>query len=170
MGVLLVFLAPSGSGKSTAAKYLQDQYQAKILKLATPLYQMQANIYQQVQVPLLGQDGELLQFLGKKVHQLNPQYLFTEFKKVYNPQEFTVNDDCRPHNYDNLKTLGAVFVAIKSPYRSRDQDATAHNLKDSLEWSHPIPAHYTIANESTLESFYNNLDLLMEQLCLKKST
>lgn len=170
MGQLLVLIAPSGSGKSTAAQYLKTYYQAEIVKLATPLYQMQGEIYKKLNLPVTGQDGELLQFLGKKVFKLSPDFLFNEFKKVYNPQVLTVNDDCRPHNYDNLKSLGAVFVEVVSPVRTRKEDVTDHNHTDELEWQRPTPAQYQLNNEGSLEEFYHNIDKLMEKLCYPKKS
>ena len=169
MGNLLVLIAPSGSGKSTAAEYIKKHYQAEIIKLATPLYQIQSNIYQQLDIPLTGQDGELLQFLGKKVFKLNPQFLFNEFKKQYHPDKLIINDDCRPHNYENLKSLGGIFIEVHSPQRVRLEDITIHNHQDELEWTFPTPAEYQIYNDGSLFTFYQNIDKLMEKLCLKKS-
>lgn len=66
--IKIAFLAPSGYGKSTACQILNEEYNTVNIKLATPLYDIQKYYYQ-----IIGcednegkQDGELLQFLGKK--------------------------------------------------------------------------------------------------------
>lgn len=166
---LIVFLAPSGSGKSTCAIYLKNYFRAKVLKLALPLYKFQTYIYQELNISITGQDGELLQFLGEKIDKIAPNFLFEEFKKMYDPSEgIIVNDDCRPQNYEKLKALGAIFIKITGPQRHRTEDPTPQNSKSILEWQEPIPCNYEIKNTQDLNHLYQQIDDVMEKLCLKK--
>lgn len=166
MKTLIVFLAPSGYGKSTCAKYIQNKYNGEIIKLATPLYEMQKYFYEKINMKINSQDGELLQFLGNKVQKTNPEFLFKEFLKSYNKSESSliINDDCRPHNFNYLKNLGAVFIGIKGPSRIRPEDTSPHDLTNSLEWKDNIPCDYIINNEGNLESLYIQLDSLLKEI------
>ena len=75
----LCLLGPTGSGKSSIAKYIAAETGAEIIKVAKPLYEMQAAFYQQIGRSVSGQDGELLQFLGAKVEKENPGWLTRQF-------------------------------------------------------------------------------------------
>lgn len=164
---LIVFLAPSGFGKSTAAKYLKETYSGEIIKLATPLYDIQSDLYKRLNLPETGQDGELLQFLGHKIQTLKPDFLFNEFLKKTNQssRRLIINDDCRPHNFDYLKSIGAVFIKINGFSREREEDHTSLNSNHPVEWQEPIPYDFEVNNLSSLEDFYKELDETMRIVC-----
>jgi hypothetical protein len=133
----VAFIAPTGSGKSTAAALVHDLYPASVnIKLAAPLYELQAYIYSRVGAGLKGdQDGELLQFLGHKIQREAPDFLANEFRKIFlsvnGVAPVITNDDCRPHNYEALRSLGFVFVRILGPVRARFDHL-------SVDPSHPV--------------------------------
>lgn len=113
------------------------------------------------------QDGELLQFLGQRVQKIKPDYLFNEFLIKFNQtsKSFIINDDCRPHNYAYLKKLGAVFIKISGPVRSRNQDISHHQPNHPVEWQEPIPFDYEIFNHKDEKFLYAQLDELVRILC-----
>lgn len=164
---LIVFLAPSGLGKTTCGEYLKKTYSAEIIKLATPLYEIQKDIYKKVGLSINSQDGELLQFLGHKIQTIKPSYLFDEFYKKYqlSKSELIINDDCRPHNYEYLQKLGAVFIKISGPNRDRPDDVSHHLSTHPVEWQQMIPYDYEIHNTEDLPFLYEQLDNLMRIIC-----
>ena len=164
---LWVFLAPSGCGKSTACKYLIESYGGENIKLASPLYEIQKFIYQKMNMDISSQDGELLQFLGHKIQKIKPDYLFNEFLIKFNQshKSFIINDDCRPHNYGYLKKMGAIFIKISGPVRSRSQDISHHQTNHPVEWQEPIPFDYEIFNHKDENFLYAQLDELVRLLC-----
>jgi len=121
----ICFLAPSGYGKSTAVRLLGEITKIKNIKIAEPLYEMQSKFYESIGVDIgLKQDGELLQFLGKKIRKENKYFLLDEFKKrlreIEKEDVVITNDDCRPADYAFLKDLGFTFVKINGYRRDRD--------------------------------------------------
>jgi len=121
----LSFLSPTGFGKTTAVKLLARHFHVRNIKLAQPLYEMQDMIYNRLKKTIVGQDGELLQFLGNKIQRDYPEFLAKEFwnnlqKTLLDNPEFILNDDCRPHNYPFLKKFGFIFIKIDSFLRLRE--------------------------------------------------
>lgn len=159
------FLAPSGYGKTTAINILKKHYELTNIRIADPLYELQQNFYKQIQLNIGDkQDGELLQFFGRKVRKESPSYLLEEFRKKVESTDLIVsNDDCRPFDYEFLKALGFVFIKINSYTRDRE-DHTKASLKSSLEWQEDIPYDYEIDNYKDLISYERVLLNLMEVL------
>ena len=108
----ICFLAPSAYGKSTAIKLLQKHFDVKNVKIADPLYELQSDFYEKLGIEIGNrQDGELLQFYGKKVRKENSEFLLKEFKTKLDSTIATIisNDDCRPDDYNFLKNNGFIF-------------------------------------------------------------
>mgnify|MGYP002509296125 CR=1 FL=1 len=42
MNLKICFLAPSGYGKSTASKFIESEFNAKVIKIGKPLYDLQS--------------------------------------------------------------------------------------------------------------------------------
>lgn len=167
----ICFLAPSGYGKSTAIEILKKHYDITNIKLAEPLYQMQKEFYLHLGVDIRDrQDGELLQFYGKKVRKENSEYLLNVFKEKLDKCETSIitNDDCRPDDYKFLKDNGFIFIKINGYKRDRSDDKTIANSKDKLEWQCDIPYDYEINNDSSLENFEKNLIQLMNKILVPK--
>ena len=162
----IAFVAPSCYGKSTAVKILESKMDAKNIKIAEPLYEMQKAFYEKVNVLIKEeQDGELLQFFGSKVRKENPGYLENVFTNKLNnlENEIILNDDVRPLDFEFMKKLGFIFVKINGFKRDRN-DKTKANDNSSLEWKNSVVCDYTVDNLGTLEEYENNLMDLMEAI------
>lgn len=166
----ICFLAPSSYGKSTAIKLLQKHFDIKNIKIADPLYELQSDFYKKLGIEIEDkQDGELLQFYGKKIRKENSGYLLNEFKTKLDNTGATIisNDDCRPDDYKFLKDNGFIFIKINGYKRNRD-DVTLANPKEKIEWQSEIPFDYEINNYGTLEEYEDKLLNLMNRLLVPK--
>lgn len=165
MNLQVCFVAPSGYGKSTASEILIKEYGGTIIKIAKPLYDLQKDFYSRLGIKSDKQDGELLQFFGRKVRDIKPGYLLDMFcdnvnllKDYFN---IIINDDCRPLDYECLRELGFIFVRINGYVRDRE-DFTKADPKCSLEWQSEIPCDYELDNYGSFEEFRRNIIELME--------
>ena len=166
----ICFLAPSAYGKSTAIKLLQKHFDVKNVKIADPLYELQSDFYEKLGIEIGNrQDGELLQFYGKKVRKENSEFLLKEFKTKLDSTIATIisNDDCRPDDYNFLKNNGFIFVKINGYKRDRD-DVSIANPKEKIEWQSEIPFDYEVDNYGSLEEYESNLLTLMNKLLVPK--
>lgn len=166
----ICFLAPSGYGKSTAIGILKKHFEVENIKIADPLYELQKDFYDKLGIEVGDkQDGELLQFFGKKVRKENSEFLLNEFNKKLEKAEATIisNDDCRPDDYKFLKEKGFVFIKINGFKRDRD-DITQADSKSKIEWQSEIPYDYEIDNNGTIEEYEEKLLNLMNKLLVPK--
>ena len=168
--IKICFLAPSGFGKSTAIELLSKKNNIVNVKIAAPLYEMQDSFYKRLGKEVNGQDGELLQFLGKKVRKENENFLLDVFKDTVEHVDADIisNDDCRPMDYEFLKKMGFVFIKINGYTHGRD-DHTAIDKNSSLEWNCEIPFDYEIDNTGSLEKYEKNLEELICKISNKIS-
>lgn len=170
--IKICFLAPSGYGKSTASEILESEYNAKVIKIAKPLYELQSDFYNKLGIDIGNkQDGELLQFYGYKVRKESPKYLLQSFYEYMSAcegvSEVIINDDCRPMDYEALKEMGFIFVKINGYKRDRDDHVKA-NSKSSLEWQDSIPYDYEIENFGSMEEYVDSVLKLVDKI--KKDT
>ena len=166
----ICFLAPSGYGKSTAIEILKKHYYIENIKIAEPLYKLQKDFYNLIGVDIKDkQDGELLQFYGKKIRKENEDFLLNCFKNKLNNSNTTIitNDDCRPSDYSFLKNNGFIFIKINGFKRER-RDKTQANLKDKIEWQSEIPYDYEVDNFGTLEEYENNIMEVINKIIVPK--
>ena len=106
-----------------AIEILKKHFDVENIKIAEPLYELQKAFYDKLGIDIGDkQDGELLQFLGKKVRKEHATFLLDEFDKKLAKAEATIisNDDCRPDDYQHLKEQGFIFVKINGFKRERD--------------------------------------------------
>ena len=163
------FLAPTGYGKTTAATFVANCFNAVIIKLAEPLYEIQRFYYNLLGKPETTQDGELLQYFGHKICKDAPNFLFETFQAklneiaVNNPKAIIVNDDCRPSNYEKLKRENFIFIKIEGIKYGRT-DITPINPAHSLEWHDNIPCDYTISNRCSMVEFKDRTINIVEWL------
>lgn len=162
------FVAPSGYGKTTAAEYLKLTIGSINLKLAAPLYDIQDYYYKVLHIQAGGkQDGEFLQFLGDKIQRERPYFLADTFYEALcqnkNRTSILTNDDCRPHNYAFLKSMGFVFVRINGVSRTRE-DITEIQKNHCVEWQREIPCDYVLDNNGTLEEYKNKIQGLVGKI------
>ncbi len=171
MSIMICFLAPSEYGKNTAIKILKKHYRIVNIKLAAPLYKLQKHFYKFIHTRMHGeQDGELLQYLGRKIRAENPEFIIDTFKqklkKYKNFKGIITNDDCRTPDFDALKQLGFIFVKINGFKRNR-HDHTKSDTASYLEWHNDIPHDYEVNNLGTMEEYENNLIILMKKILVR---
>lgn len=169
----ICFIAPSEYGKNTAVEILKKKYRVINIKIARPLYKLQKYFYDFIDAKMLGeQDGELLQYFGKKIRQENKDFLLNEFYKelqCYNGFDGIItNDDCRPPDYEFLKSLGFIFIKINGFKRDRI-DHTKSNPNSSLEWQHSLPCDYVVDNLGTIKEYELNLKNVLYQIIKKEN-
>ena len=166
MQLRLCFVAPSEFGKNTAVSLLKTKFNVFNIKIASPLYKLQRRFYEFIGKKMSGeQDGELLQFLGKKIRKESPDFLLNVFKKRFNDvknfEGIVTNDDCRPPDYSTLKNLGFIFIKINGFKRNR-LDHTKADPLSPLEWKSSVPCDYSVDNLGNLEQYSKNLFKLMD--------
>lgn len=162
----ICFIAPSGYGKTTAVNYLTNKYGAVNIKIADFLYEIQDYIYLRMGIDTKGkQDGELLQFLGKKIRSIDEKFLLEEFNRKISvcKNNLILNDDCRPFDYKFLKSIGFIFVRIEG-YSHERNDLTKIDKNSNLEWDNIPACDYVVLNEFTLEEYFKNLDRLIGEI------
>lgn len=166
----ICFLAPSGYGKSTAIEILKNYFDIKNIKIAEPLYELQNEFYKKIGLDDENkQDGELLQFYGKKIRSIDKKYLLNIFKEKLDKctNNIITNDDCRPDDYEYLKSLGFIFIRINGFKRDRN-DITNIDNKNKIEWQSNIPFDYEIDNFGSLLDYEKELvNLFRNILSLK---
>ena len=162
----ICFIAPSSYGKSTAVEIIHKHFNSQNIKIAKPLYDLQAYFYYFIEKEIGNtQDGELLQFLGNKIRKENPTFLLDSFyQQVLNSNNAIItNDDCRPPDYLFLKEMGFIFIKVKGFKRKRGDYVDA-NEKNKLEWQCELPCDYELDNTSTLKDYEKNILNLLKEI------
>jgi len=110
-----------GSGKTTIANALASHFDAEVIKIAAPIYELQAQFYKKLGVHINSQDGELLQYYASKIEQESPGWLAKEFltRVSKSRKKIIFNDDCRLNAYRHLKSQGIVFIRIITTSETR---------------------------------------------------
>ncbi len=167
MKLKICFVAPSSYGKSTASNIIIKEFGGLVIKIAEPLYELQNNFYKKLGIIADKQDGELLQFYGKKIRQINPEYLLNVFNEnirdANDHTDIIINDDCRPMDYEYLKNLGFIFIKINGYKREREDYKKADD-KNPLEWQNNIPCDYEINNYGNLEELKDEIIKMMGEI------
>jgi hypothetical protein len=166
----LCFLAPTGFGKTTIANLVRDVCKSAVnIKLAAPLYDLQTLIYDRIGISVRGeQDGELLQFLGDKIQREAPNFLSREFQTklstLHGLCPVITNDDCRPHNYPALKSLGFLFVRVAGYCRTRIDHSRIdpdHPIELGLD---QLAVDFSIENTGSIEECRDNVIKLLRKV------
>ncbi len=174
-----------GAGKSTSAGLLKSICEELGMKyyrirLAEPLYEAQAAIYQIADRELASgtQDGELLNFLGLHMRKINPRVLLSRFEKRLNAIEEKLGeelgasiilcDDMRRSDVDFLESKEFELIRVQASAgtcrkrRSSRGDVTLgaedHVTELGLE---EIVATSVIKNEGSLEELEISLRELL---------
>lgn len=168
MQLKICFIAPSEYGKNTAVKLLKEKYPIKNVKIAAPIYELVDRFYKYIETEMKGeQDGEFMQYLGRKIRQENVNFLHDCFIKEYNNSKnfcgIITNDDCRPPDYQFMKNLGFTFVKIVGFRRDR-LDHTKSDPQNNLEWQENYDYDYCVENLKSIEEYRKNLYALVEKL------
>jgi gluconate kinase len=162
---------PTGSGKSTIARYITTKYNAELVKISDPLHRFQAVLYEDLGIPVSGQDGELLQFLAAKIEKECPGWLGrAAVKRIrQSTSSFIVNDDCRLNSYSALREANFIFIRVRtSPellHKRLRQDHTVVNAAhDTEKGFEQIQMDYEIENNGPLSRTLTEVDLLVDRL------
>ncbi|WP_420180147.1 hypothetical protein [Paenarthrobacter sp. TA1.8] len=117
-----------GAGKTSLAAALKatDGHWLQ-LSMARPLYAAQAALFDRMGVPHheLGQDGELLSFLGGHIRQRDPQALTrrvierADWLQALSSERSVVISDARPVDLDELRDAGFTVVLVRAPEELR---------------------------------------------------
>jgi dephospho-CoA kinase len=108
----------SGSGKSTGAVLLEEYavdrgWRVERIKLASPLYELQNDVYTAAGVPLAEgtQDQRLLEDLASHIRRINPRALAAEFARrvAESDADVLINDDLRDPDHDAPVLVGLGF-------------------------------------------------------------
>lgn len=162
---ILAFTGAMGTGKSTAINHVQYQppQNAKLIKFAQPLYDMQRLIYQRVGKPEV-KDRKLLQWLGTEWGRSISETLWIDLwrKEVYKAlaQDIIVLvDDCR---FDNeakaIKALGGKVVRLVGKTDKRDVVRGGLEKHASESGLSPELIDFTLPNNSTKKAFLDNVE------------
>jgi hypothetical protein len=155
-----------GSGKSTLARMLVPELEragvpSVVLRLADPLYALQALVYRTAGRPLPDptvQDGRLLADLAGHLRRINPDALTGDFRaRVHEvssarPGAAIVCDDVRPADAVCLVGLGFMLVRVDADAELRAArlagrgDLTAGCGEQAVD-----VAHQEIRNDGSLE-------------------
>jgi len=178
----LCFVAPSGSGKSTAAQLVRDSLLAlgrtvEVIKLAEPLYRIQALYYAEAGVPLSpgAQDQRLLESVATQLRAIDARALVDAFLRrvAHSAADAVLNDDLRDDGTDWPALRAAGFRVVKiatrpelraSRLRAR-QDLSV--VKDSAldRQMARIPADYVLTNNASLSDLQAQVRGLCRWLC-----
>lgn len=160
-------IAPSGAGKSTVAGLLESAFEqsgrtVQILKLAAPLYQLQAGFYRECGVALKTgqQDQHLLEVIATEMRRIAPQSLVRHFgeRLAGNSADVVINDDLRDDQTDWpwLQRNGFTVVRVAAGAALRNQRLQARGDL-SLVQNSPLNAQiariredHTVTNEGSL--------------------
>ncbi|MFF3671607.1 hypothetical protein [Microtetraspora malaysiensis] len=175
-----------GAGKSTVARMLLDAFHeegrpALTLKIAAPLYELQALIYQVAGMPLVTpyrQDGLLLNDLGAHLRRINPDALTGTFAHrvqrcaAEQPDAVMVCDDMRAPDADALLRLGFTLVEVWAPDEMRRARKSARGDLSpgaddhSTEVQPACDPHIRIVNDGRLEDLRTRTATLARQVLL----
>lgn len=174
-------IAPSGAGKSTVAGLLKSAFESsglsvQILKLAAPLYQLQAGFYRECRVDLAAgrQDQHLLEVIATEMRRIAPQSLVLHFgeRLAGADADVVLNDDLRDDQTDWpwLRRNGFTVVRVVAGAALRKQRLEGRGdltlVKDS-----PLDAQTariredcTITNEESLDALRAQVQALAASL------
>lgn len=169
--MIVSLVGPTGAGKTTIAKELLGIFDASLIKIAAPIYEMQEYFYNTLGKAVNSQDGELLQYLASKIEQESPGWLaktFIESAKLNNGK-LIINDDCRLNAYKYLKNENILFIRVDTNQATRRKrmrnDHTRLNVHHETErgFDH-IYCKHSIDNNGSLISTVNTLkEILLKE-------
>ncbi|MEU3356088.1 ATP-binding protein [Streptomyces sp. NPDC037389] len=165
-----------GAGKTTLVKLLAQEVsragaEVLTLKLAAPLYELQSVVYAVAGRPLLEgheQDGQLLNFLGSHLRQINPHALTEAFgqrvrhAERVKPSAVLLCDDLRAPDAEAVTRLGFALVEISAPEELRRARKQARADLTPGDEQHPTEAPLEVAPWRRVENA-GSLQELREQ-------
>lgn len=178
-GLRVAVVGPSGSGKSTFTRLAVEYFGARdlrvaTLKLAAPLYRLQALVYSEARVELKPgrQDQILLESLATNLRRVNPTALVDAFDEELKALEADciINDDLRDPDIDAPHLIGAGFRIVRietAPHLRLSRRQTRGDLSSSdqsTERIDEIPHEYRLQNDGTLQDYAGAVFSLMQEL------
>jgi cytidine deaminase len=178
----IAFVGPSGSGKSTTASFFRDFVEENaldcaVLKLAEPLYRVQAMIYKEAGQPIdyRSQDQTLLEMIAKKMRAIDKEALINNLRgrlKTCNA-DVIINDDLRDDITDWPAMIENDFQIVRiwtEPQVRRQRLAGRQDLDaimDSAldEQVTRIRPNFVVTNNSDQNSLKYQVHALARQLC-----
>lgn len=172
MAVIVSLVGPTGSGKTTIANAMLSVFDATLIKIAAPIYEMQEYLYNKLGMAVNSQDGELLQYLASKIERESPGWLAKKF--IENARENTsaliINDDCRLNAYRYLQNEGILFIRVVTSQATRRKRLRSDHIHLDVHhetekgFSH-IDCKYSVDNNGPLSITVNTLvELLSREL------
>lgn len=122
MPTRLCLIGHSGAGKSTTAELIRHTAETtgrrcSIVKVATPLYELQQVFYARLGTPLppSQQDQQLLESVADWMRQREPEFLIRDFlgRVETIDADVIVNDDVRSYDFDYPRLRAAGWTAIR---------------------------------------------------------
>jgi len=144
----IAFSGPICSGKSTLSKYLQEEYNCKIVSFAKPVKTYCTQIF-----GMKNKDRELLQTFADKCKEINPLVWVNLAEKeiIQNSNSNIIIDDLRyPNELDMLKRYNFIVIKLninKDFQLKRIRQTYPQTFKDHIE-----------RLEHTSESYYEKLN------------
>jgi adenylate kinase family enzyme len=175
-------IAPSGSGKSTTARLIVEHLtrlgvNARIIKLAQPLYELQQRFYEAAGLSIdpFAQNQKLLEDIARHLRSLRPDSLVRRFFESANkaPNDIVVNDDLRDVDTDlpALVNAGFVIVRISASEKTIARRLDARNDLQTQRNSalnaviRKIEARYVLVNDDdNIESYRERVNAFVEGL------
>ncbi|WP_395322326.1 hypothetical protein [Variovorax sp. UC74_104] len=186
-GLCLCLVAPSGSGKSTTAELIREWLLARghsvdVVKLAEPLYRIQAMFYAEAGIALTPetQDQKLLESVATHLRAIHARALADGFLRrlATSRADVVINDDLRDDRIDwpALREAGFVVVKVAARAEIRAQRLAVRNdlsvVKDSpldLQMAR-IEADYVLTNNGSLAALQAQVDGLCRLLLASRRT
>lgn len=178
----LALMGPSGSGKSTSTRLLADTLTRRgltvsVLKIAQPLYELQAHVYRTAGRPIefWAQDQVLLEDLARHLRRIRPSALVDDFlaRVGASTADVVVNDDLRDVvvDYPALRAAGFVVVAVQASEARRAKRLAARRDISSVHDSETTrglvdlrPDHIIRNDFSSPEPLSEAVDRLVAEL------
>lgn len=174
-------VAPSGTGKSTVAGMMRDIFErsgrtVEILKLAAPLYQLQADVYRECGVIMRPnqQDQHLLEVIATEMRRISSESLVHNFSNrlAATDCDIVLNDDLRDNQTDWpwLKKNGFTVIRViadkslcNKRLQSRGDLTLVNNSPLNVQISR-IKEDYTLINDGSLDMLYAQVEALVASL------
>jgi len=175
----IALIGHSGAGKSTTVAILIDGLasrglRSEIVKLATPLYELQQQFRSAagVELPPDVQDQVLLEDIAVQLRRLSARALADGFLRRVNASDADViiNDDLRDPDVDAaaLRDNGFRIVRVQAPEEVRLRRLKARGDISTSDASsqgiHRIPVDATITNSGSVDDLRSQIRDLLEVL------
>ena len=162
----IAFAGKMGSGKDTASDYMIEKYKGTKVSFASPIYDIM-NFAQKTCGFELEKDRKFLQIVGSEwAREKNPSvWIDILLKKTSNKHgNFFVSDLRYNKELEVLKKEKWICVKIVRTFIDKDREGTGsikHESETSLDNVINEKWDYVIENNSSIESFYAQLDKIV---------